>query len=222
MNKFKQTKRSFYGKWLYKISLDIPGIAIFRERSFDQIVQILLLPDVTRTPTAYVRKARANREAILEFTTTIGKRKKDSYALRIQADTVDVYTNNKRFFNLLTKKFEQNLKLAYYPTADAVTVLSDKKNIIVNKYPHDLYQHKVFLLPHRVKNKDDKTRMVSWLETQGDRITLSPAVKRWFVDTNWNWDRRYIMVDNKSTLLMLNLRLGDAVGQVYDYVIADK
>jgi hypothetical protein len=222
MNKFKQTKRSFYGKWLYKISLDIPGIAIFRERSFDQIVQILLIPDVTRTPTAYVRKARANREAILEFTSTIGKRKKDSYALRIQSDTVDVYTNNKRFFNLLTKKFEQNLKVAYYPTADALTVLSDKKNIIVNKYPHDLYQHKVFLLPHRVKNKDDKTRMVSWLETQGDKITLSPAVKRWFVDTNWNWDRRYIMVDNQSTLLMLNLRLGDAVGQVYDYVIADK
>jgi len=221
MNKFKQTKRSFYGKWLYKISLDIPGIAIFRERSFDQLIQILIAPDV-RTPTAYVRKARANRDAIIEFTSTVAKRRKDSYALRIQSDTVDVYTNNQRFFNLLSKKFEQYLRVAYYPTDDAKAVLLNKKNIIVNKYPHDLYQHKVFLLPHRIKSKDDKTRMISWLETQGDKITLSPAVKRWFVDTNWNWDRRYIMVDNKSTLLILNLRLGDAVGQVYDYVIADK
>jgi len=37
-----------------------------------------------------------------------------------------------------------------------------------------------------------------------------------------NWDRRYILVDNEKTLLMIKLHSPDAIGTVYKYEIVDK
>jgi hypothetical protein len=51
---------------------------------------------------------------------------------------------------------------------------------------------------------------------------MSEAVKTWFIHTDWNWDRRYILVDEESTLLMLKLRNSDFMGKIYEYVIVDK
>jgi hypothetical protein len=57
---------------------------------------------------------------------------------------------------------------------------------------------------------------------QGDKIRMSKVVKAWFMYTDWNWDRRYLLVEDTPTLLMLQMRSGDAVGKVYEYAVVDK
>jgi hypothetical protein len=64
--------------------------------------------------------------------------------------------------------------------------------------------------------------LLDWVESQNGKITISPALKDWFISTNWNWDRRYVLVEDEKTLLMLKLKNSDAVGSIYDYVISDK
>jgi len=64
--------------------------------------------------------------------------------------------------------------------------------------------------------------LLSWVESQNGKITISTALKEWFISTNWNWDRRYVLVEDEKTLLMLKLKNSDAVGSIYDYVISDK
>jgi hypothetical protein len=40
--------------------------------------------------------------------------------------------------------------------------------------------------------------------------------------TEWNWDRRYVLVEDEGTLLMLKLRNPEVMGSVYNYVLSDK
>jgi hypothetical protein len=78
------------------------------------------------------------------------------------------------------------------------------------------------LLPHKVKNEDQKNDFLNWCESQDGKITLSAAIKEWFLYTKWNWDRRYVLVQDEQTLLMMKLKNSDAVGTIYDYVVSDK
>jgi hypothetical protein len=40
--------------------------------------------------------------------------------------------------------------------------------------------------------------------------------------TDWNWDRRYVLVEDEGTLLLMKLKNSEVVGTVYNYVIVDK
>ena len=57
---------------------------------------------------------------------------------------------------------------------------------------------------------------------QGEKVRLSKIVKEWFIKTDWNWDRRYLLVEDTQTILMLQMRSGEAIGKVYEYVVVDK
>jgi hypothetical protein len=69
---------------------------------------------------------------------------------------------------------------------------------------------------------DAKQKYINWIDMQGDKVRMSPVVKDWFMKTDWNWDRRYLLVEDTQTLLMLQMRSGEAIGKVYEYVVVDK
>lgn len=93
----------------------------------------------------------------------------------------------------------------------------------VKKLPHNRYRYRVYLLPHKMaKDREGKQKYISWLKSLGERVTCTPAVEGWFMHTDWNWDRRYILVEDEHTLLMLKLRNSEVVGRIYNYVLSDK
>jgi hypothetical protein len=111
----------------------------------------------------------------------------------------------------------------FEPSAAAAELLEQPQTIVAAKLPHNKYHYKVYLLPHKLAgDKESKKKYVEWLKGQTPRITCTPAVERWFIKTDWNWDRRYVLVEDEHTLLMLNLRNSEVVGRVYNYVISDK
>ena len=118
---------------------------------------------------------------------------------------------------------DKNIRLNAEELSNRLINETANPNIIAaKKLPHNRYRYKVYLQPHKSKDKTNKSRYVSWCASQGDKIRMSEAVKTWFIATDWNWDRRYILVDDESTLLMLKLRNSDFVGKIYEYVVVDK
>jgi hypothetical protein len=78
-------------------------------------------------------------------------------------------------------------------------------------------------MPHKMaKDREGKQKYLAWLKSQAPRITCTPAIERWFLTTDWNWDRRYVLVEDESTLLMMKLRGADVVGRVYNFIVCDK
>ncbi len=223
--KTKLTNRKFYGKWLYKASFHLEGCALFRTKTLDEIETFCLGPN-PHEKHAYSIWVRAwnNRENINDLCTFLKGYIKDVYSLRIETSILDVYTNDKEFYDQISTKFSEHLRHRFEPSAANIDLLnSDKNYITVDKLPKGGYKYRVYLLPHKMKDdREGKQKYLDWLKKQDPKVTCTPAVEKWFLHTDWNWDRRYVLVWDEATLLMLKLRNAEVVGRVYNFVVSDK
>ena len=213
MIKPQYINRKFYGKWLYKVTLQLPGITVFR------------LPVVTDLKNHFLKRHDSldhNQETIIDLYNYLLPLDKDSYGRRIERNLIDLYFNDENICLDLIKKFKPRLIHYFAPDPRINKANIDARTIIAKQYPHKKYHYKVYLQPHKLSNdKEAKTDLVSWMSNQRG-IKISDTVKNWFIVTNWNWDRRYIYVETEADLLMLKLRNSDAVGSVFKYEIIDK
>lgn len=170
----------------------------------------------------FTSKLIRNKKDLINLSYLLQTFEKSKYCLRCETDILDIYTNDTDIFNSCLREFEHVLRFAFAPEEKDISILSNQKSIVVKKYPHNRYRFKIFLTPHKNIDIDTKFKFVSWLEAQGEKVTFSPSVKNWFLKTNWNWDRRYILVDSDQTLLMMKLKNSDYVGSVYEYIVSDK
>lgn len=208
MLKSKITKRKFYNKWLYKVTLFIPGAGLLR-MNYDTAIGLLQF-------------SSGDRSQLLKLLTYLNELDKDVWSKRIEHLSVDLYVNDQALYNDISTTFEECLVHRFEP-GENLTLLDSSNRVAVNKLPHNRYRYKVFLLPHVLKrNLEKKQSLLSWIDTQGSKILISNVVKEWFIKNNFNWDRRYVYVEDEGTLLMLQLRANNVLGRVHEYIINDK
>lgn len=224
MQKNKTTKRKFYGKWLYKVSVKAPGVAILRSKSSTESIVFLKAPPPVNTyRQSLIAKAHTNAESLIELCKFFDSLELSEWTKRIETNQLDFYTNDKLIYDRFCKKFNGMIIQQFAPEEDDLELLNNQYTIIVKKLPHKKYKYKAFLKPHKMKGDvDAKRKYIEWVEMQGDKVRLTPIVKEWFIKTDWNWDRRYLLVEDSQTLVMLQMRSGEAIGKVYEYVVVDK
>ncbi len=223
--KTKSTNRKYYNKWLYKVSLRIPGCSIFRSASLDEI-KGFCLNETIDINNYYVswKQAWNNKEFIYDVADFLDSYDKDIYSLRVERNILDVYTNDKEFYDKISVRCESILIHRFQPDEKNIDLLTKDKNcIVVDKLPKGRYNYRVYLLPHKMAHdKEGKQKYLDWLKRQVPKVTCTPAVEKWFITTDWNWDRRYVLVEDESTLLMMKLRNSEVIGRVYNFMISDK
>lgn len=220
--KVKSTTRKFYNKWLYKVSIEAEGAPMFRSYSLQELVDWANSPEPEGRSYSYNKRYWHHRDNIKELATALLSYDKQLWSIRIESSSFDVYTNDPAIYNAIALQFKDIVIHQFEPNLDQLTILDNCNSVIVKKLPHDRYNYRVYLQPHKMAgDKEGKTRFVNWLKQQ-DKITCTPAVEQWFIKTDWNWDRRYVLVEDEQTLLMLKLRNSEVVGRVYNYVISDK
>jgi len=199
--KLLQTRRKFYNKWLYKVTVKINNINVFRYRDLKSI--------------PYESIACKDSKKIAKFLITI-----DNFQLRIENKCLDIYVNDQNHFNELIKKFESIIKHCFYPHPELISTATNPKDIIAKKLPHDRYRYKVFLKPHAIHDDLTKANYLKWLETQYPRILITDSTKKWFIKTSWNWDRRYMYVEDEQTLLLTRMKQNEVLGSIYTYKLS--
>lgn len=203
--KIQQTKRRFYNKWLYKISLSILSASRLRHGEYQKIAEDQRYSSDLRSLASLLDSLDRN-----------------GFAVRIEGKILDFYTNDLDDFEKISKEFESVVRFCSMPDDNFQQALQTPRSILAKKLPYDRYRYKVFLHPHKIKDRADKTRYVDWLDTQEPRIRITDVVKQWFKHTDWNWDRRYMYVEDDHTLLILKMKNPEALGSVYTYVLYDK
>ena len=193
----KISNRKFYNKWLYKVSLRVVGSYIFR-----------------RYPIGEVGLCSSDA-LIIDLDKFLSTLPPNDYATRVEFSVLDIYVNDAALQQTIIKRFSAAVRNYAVPSERVLDSNDNELTIFANRYAHNRYRYKVFLHPHKINSREDKIRYLNWLATQGDKIRISEAVKQWFIFTNWNWDRRYLYVEDEQTLLMLKIRSADAIGPIY-------
>ncbi len=190
----------------------------------DAISKLCLTSDPDDKAWGWNSKAFNDREDLYAISFYLATKDKTLWSKRVERNYIDFYTNDLEIFEEIAKILPDRVKHRFAPESEAIDILDDHStNVAVKKLPHDRYKHKVYLLPHKMKNdKEGKLKYVDWLKKQCPKVTCTPAIEKWFVETDWNWDRRYILVEDESMLLMLKLRNSEVVGRVYNYILYDK
>jgi hypothetical protein len=225
LQKTKTTTCKFYGKWLYKVSLNLEGCSLYRTKTIDELKEFLTgtCPE-SRYSYATTLKAWRNRKDLYKFFTLLEKYNTDNYSIRIESPHLDLYTNDECIYQDFSNKFTDIVIHRFEPNEFSIDILNSNKNYIaVPKLPKGRYNYRVYLLPHKMSGDTaGKTKFLEWLENKSPAITCTPAIKKWFIRTDWNWDRRYVLVEDEQTLLMLKLRNSEVVGKIYNFIVSDK
>lgn len=220
----KQTNRKFYNKWLYKVTLRLAGCSILRTKSLSDIKDFCKNGDPDEVKWSISSRAYANKEHIYDLVCFLESYSTDIYSKRIERDLIDFYTNDNNMYQSLSDQFSVFLIHKFEPDPATIDLLNESNSqVAVKKLPHNRYRYRVYLLPHKMKGDvEAKEKYIGWLKNQSPRITCTTAVSNWFIKTDWNWDRRYVLVEDEATLLMLKLRNAEVVGRIYNYVVSDK
>lgn len=224
MQKAQLIKRKFYNKWLYKVSLLCPGATLYRSKSYQECLTWLASVGSTIfPPTSTYSNVLKNKHGFTNLTNYLLSKDPNLFTKRIERNVIDLYTNDQSFYEEVSKNFENVTINRYEPESSQLDLLKSNNYIIVNQYPYKKYKYKVYLLPHKLKcDSEAKEKYLSWLATQQDKVMISSAVKSWFIITEWNWDRRYMYVEDEMTLLLIKMRNSDVLGRIYEYHIIDK
>ena len=222
--KSKKTNKRFYNKWLYKISIRLEGAAVFRVYSLDELKEISTNPNSIKWIPEYVTDSlKKNPNCFNDLIEFLSSADSSTWSKRIESSCIDLYTNDKLFYDQASVKFQDKIIQRFEPDETSIDALDGGNTILGKKLPHGKYNFRVYLLPHKLAgDRESKKKYISWLKTQVPRVTVSSAIEAWFLKTDWNWDRRYILVEDDKTLLMLKLRNPEVMGRVYNYCVSDK
>jgi hypothetical protein len=217
----KTTRRKFYNKWLYKVTLKISGavlLRIYNRQQVDEFCSLAACP-ASKSFTNWKQRAWRNRHDIRDLLRILDDSGKD-WAKRIEGENVDIYVNDKDLYEELSDKFEIILIHRFEPDLNNLDILDERngKTMTVKRLPHGRYGYRVYLLPH---NCNDKHKFIDWLESLKPRVTCTDAIKKWFMSTTGNWDRRYILVEDEGTIMMMKLRNSDVIGTVYKFEVIE-
>lgn len=214
----KISRKKFYNKYDYKVTLFIEGCETLRYSSIRDSKEFL---EQGILPKLYVSDQRRlkildNKPTIIQLCELLLKYDTNDWQKRIECNHIDIYSKDPVLVEELKNTFPEIIVAIFEPSNDPAKPFTLK----VKKLPNDLYNYRVFLLPHKLKGfAEEKQKYVSWIESQQSKIKMSNSVKNWFMKTEWNWDPRYILVDEESTLLMLKLRNPELVGRTYKFII---
>lgn len=198
----------------------MPGAGMFRSHSTTDLKEFAATSESMFEKWTYARRAWPNRNSISKLAAFLDPYDADSWAKRIEHNTIDLYSNDSAFYNAVSTEYQNSIVHRFEPAAG---VDLNASMIIVSKLPHDKFNYRVYLLPHKMAgDREGKQRYIDWLKSQAPRVSISAAVERWFIATDFNWDRRYVLVEDEQTLLMMKLRNSDIMGRVYNFVISDK
>jgi len=221
----KKTKKKFYNKFIYKVTLDAPGSRALRWYSISQLATLDLSAASKRTYSwqeEIVKTVSNNSKFWLDLTGIVLGFKKELWRKRLEGENLDIYTNDSDLYNKLCNTFPDRIVLRYAPKKGTEQLLLDNdKEILCNEIPHGKYNYRVYLYPHKIDSQT-KVKVCDWFKRQGDKTSFSKSIEKWLLNTKENWDRRYVLIDNESTILMLRLLSSEVIGQTHKYVKHDK
>ena len=219
-----RTTKLFYGKWYYKVTLWFKGCEVFAYHSPAEVVAGLLATSPL-DQSCYILDVICNRQEsyILEMARLLSKFPMGTWADRIERCYFSIYTNDNELYNAVITDFYDDVCECYAPNLDDMELLLDPKVIVCNKLPHNKYEYKVFVCPSRISGSiavEERHKLLNWMESQFPKMTCTLSFKKWFIGTWWGSERRYFLVDNENTLLLLRMFHPEIIVSVHKYVVS--
>jgi len=195
---------------------------MFRYTSLDKLCKVDTYKDLDdeKVPKGWRWSRPVHKEKLIALAKLLSATSYE-WGKRIEWPYIDIYSNSRSLYEELSELFADNIVHKFEPVPGTENQFTSPRTIVVKHLPHNKYSHKVFLSPHK-GSVHERDTMLKFFKTHNDKIKCTPAVNRWIKMATTNYDRRYVLVQDEPTLLMLKLSCGKLVGSTYTFKIIDK
>jgi|TARA_B110000444_G_C18800011_1_gene576928 hypothetical protein len=230
----KKTKKKFYNKYIYKVSLELEGAYALRTLGSQEIIEFatgLRAPPQSDNfefgeatwKAKNVHLIRSNSKAWITLLEILNSVPKSESTVRIESNILDVYTNNKNMYDSLCYEFADRTRNRHEPAPGMTdTLLDSNQEIFVKELPHGMYNFQVDIKSPLTLKYDELLSLADWCKSREPAIAFTDATYNWLLKRDVYNTRRWIYVDTESTLLMLRLRCNDLLGTVRKYIKTGK
>jgi hypothetical protein len=221
MLELKDTRKLFYGKYIYRVEMYFPHCHYFRNKNFNYAREALdsmqkqyeengqiTEPFVFRN---YSKSVSISNFHDLKRFYNVLKDTNAQYLMRIESPYVNVYSNDLELVNLLTSNFSKRTTSVHQPKNEThKQLLLKDKNIIFTKSPSN-YEYKLDL---RVTDPEKFEHFISYCKDKDSCSTPSGvSINSWY-----RTSQRTLYLKNKKSLSFISLFDGFVIQKIYKLV----
>lgn len=204
--KVKETRSLFLRKYQYKVVLVCPAATLFRGGDFDGALKELeKMSLITGSPKHHSHWAsRIKTPDDLEYSKAlcVDLKKLQDFDVRIESPTVNIYTNNLKDVNGLTKKYKDNVKYISKPPDD---ITLTEGNVVMTKMDYD------FRITMGA-TKQEYSSFIEWAESNA-KVKLTKSCIRDLTRSR-SWGGTHFYVTGENNLLLVKMHLGSTLSKV--------
>ena len=214
--KVYQTKRLFYGKWVYRIETSVPGANLLKHWGADYTRSFCTNKSPSRSHKQY---SDADLENLLKFTESVEEYFNKDLQVRTEGSTMSFYLNDSSLYKELQQVVDSWVVSLTEPVNDAeVKALTAKSSLFLcNEYPYEKYQYRVYIRPSFPSHQ--RTTLLNWLSNYGDSFRPSKTTQRWLEGDSQYFYGPFIHVTDRNHLLMISLFLGSYLKNTEEFVL---
>jgi len=209
-----ETFKLFYNKYLYRLGIRNPIASIFRNKNFSYASTVLdkLQQDYEAGESlqvTYVMRVQPIRvQDFLDAQILYNEltRYNDDYSIRIENQTVGVYSNDKTWLKNLSYKIKNTLDFSE-PNIEFVEYLKQNTNTIIVDETFG-FDYKITLGKERCP-----TTFADWLTVNKDKVKVSSQLVEDIRNKNFTAGR-YFYIRSENVLMLIKLIIIDSIQRV--------
>lgn len=214
--KVLQTKKLFFGKWLYKIETSTPGASLIKHWGVRNSKDYCTNPKDNRWRRHY---NPADKALLLEYISAVEPFLDQNLQMRAEWDTLNFYVNDQDLYLNLKTALSKWVAGVTEPASveDAESLKEKGCPVLCNELPYNKFQYRIYLryqMPAYIRLK-----FLAWLENYDDSIRPSKGTVKWLSSGNPYFQDPFIYVSDHNLLLMAKLFLGSYARKTEEFVL---
>lgn len=215
MRRLKQTtSKLFYGKWSFKLKIEIPGAWMIKRNGVDDTISFCKGDHRLDSYTyRYI-----NKDKLLKFTNVIAPYLDKEVSIRVEGKIFSIYCKDRALFDAISKDCSEYIVAEYVPASDSELEYmhnNGAKKVLCNHIPFNQYPYKVYIRYNMPQNT--RSSFKKWTENYEGKIKLVSATYNWLNGIN-SYNNLIIYIADKPTLSMVGMFLGGSIAKVEEFI----
>lgn len=214
------TLRLYYGKWPYKVEINLRGAAMIKRWPLSKVIEWCGHDEHSRRTYNYGMYRDVDPHQILKFVTAVGPIfDQYEHKLRTEYYSLNVYLDSEAAVTALEQAIPWCISSIYAPAnqEELDLLLNNKRKIICDMLPHNGYKYKVTLKERTPMQT--KLQFKTWCSNyNAEDVKFTPSTAKW-LDHNKNYlQSPFFYLKDDKLLTMCRLFLGTNVRTVEEYI----
>jgi hypothetical protein len=154
---------------------------------------------------------------LLAFTNAIEKYLTKEVQVRTEGDSFCIYCKDPVLYESMIVDLDRYISKIWSPSniiEQEVMVESNSRKVFCNQLPYEMYTYKLYFKQNTPPGTKDS--FWKWRGNYGSKMRAPQSTVKWFL--NNRWASPYIYIQDRSTLSMALLFLGNSVHKVEEFI----